>query len=79
MESHNEKTFFALDKQRTPESGGRVWSGSQVFRQRACGSCRAAGDGGSGEWGRQQLSLGGLGGGRADEHMGQESEDRTPE
>lgn len=21
MESHNEKTFFALDKQRTPESG----------------------------------------------------------
>lgn len=63
MESHHEKTFLALDKQRNPESGGRVWAGSQVFRQRACGSCRAAGSGA----------------GRADEHMGQESEDRTPE
>lgn len=59
MESHNEKTFFALDKQRTPESGGRVWAGSQVFRQRATGAV-----------GVGQAAA--LVGGRADEHMGQE-------
>lgn len=58
MESHNEKTFFALDKQRTPESGGRVWAGSQVFRQRVCGSHRAVAMGAAGS-GAGSISHGG--------------------
>lgn len=57
MESHNEKTFFALDKQWIPESGGRVWAGSQVFRQRAMGQAAALMGGGGAEqmstWGRR--------------------------
>lgn len=65
MESHNEKTFFALDKQRTPESGrgsGQVprCSGSERVApagQRGVGQAAALVGGGGAEqmstWGRR--------------------------
>lgn len=72
MESHNEKTFFALDKQRTPESGR---GSGQVPRCSGSERVAPAGQRGVG----QAAALVGGGGGRADEHVGQESEDRAPE